>query len=162
MIVNNEKTFGDIRVFANSEEYSGPTKKSIQLRCEELKSLKNLIADIDGKNIDKRSLKIGELDRSKTSSVVIQIKNNKYTNFNEYLDVRIHVDSNDYTGFTKKGFRFNLELIENFNEKLDILIKQIETGLEESQRNNNKEDEFKGSGDESGILSKIKEEIDKS
>ncbi len=147
--INSEKCFGDIRTFVDTQEYTGHTKKGIRFKLEQLKALKDITSTITITKENKEGLKIDQFQLSESSTIVIQIQNNKYTNYNPLIDIRTHVDSSDYIGFTKKGFRFPLECLEDFNNKLNKLIDELEKETNDSST----------STENSSMVSKIKDEM---
>lgn len=143
------KDLGDIRTFVDTQDYTGHTKKGIQFTLEQLKNLKNITSKINITEEKKKGLKIDQFQQSDSSTIVIQIQNNKYTNHKPLIDIRTHVDSNDYIGFTKNGFRFSPEYLDDFNSKLNKLIRELEKETNDSSE----------STEDSSIVSEIKDEM---
>ena len=56
------------------------------------------------------------------------ISNNRYSEkeYKEYVDIRKFVESENYTGPTKQGVRFNVDLLPEVLEDLKVLAKQLD------------------------------------
>jgi len=146
---NEEKYYGDIRRFVDSQSFTGYTKKGIQFTLEQLKSLKEILNSINEIGNMENASEIGSIPISDSNSLIIRFKKDKYTNNIPSIDIRKHVESSDYTGFTKDGFRFPLEHRDKFMNNLESLILEIE-----KRTNVNQE-----SKDDSSKIDQVKENI---
>jgi len=61
-------------------------------------------------------VEIARIPKSKTVSIVFSIVNHEG---NYYIDMREYVTSANFTGFTKKGYRFDKKHLSNILEKLN-------------------------------------------
>lgn len=60
-------------------------------------------------------IQIAKLDKNDETKIVFSLTEYKKL---KYVDVREHVESESYTGFTKKGIRFNATMIDQWIESL--------------------------------------------
>lgn len=149
VVKNGSENLGDIRTFVDTQDYTGHTRKGLRFTLDQLRNLKDITSEINITEEKKKGAKIDQLKISDSSSVVIQIKNNKYTNHKPLIDIRKHIDTDDYIGFTKNGFRLPLEYLDEFNNKLSSLIKELEDETNQSSE----------SAKDPSIISKIKDEM---
>lgn len=149
VVINGKKVLGDIRTFVDSQDYTGYTKKGIQFTLKQLRDLKEITSKLKDIDEKEKSVKIDQINVSDSTTIVIQIQNNKYTNFKPLIDIRTHIDSENFTGFTKKGFRIPPDSLDEFNSKLNNLISEIEN--ENNLPSESKED--------SSMVSKLKKEM---
>jgi len=149
VVTSSGKYLGDIRTFVDSQDYTGHTKKGLRFTLGQLKKLKNITSNINITEVKKSGLKIDQFEISNSSTIVVQIKNNKYTNHNPLIDIRKHIETDDYIGFTKNGFRFPPEDLDEFNNKLTKLIKELEDQNDDSAE----------STEDSSMVSKLKDEM---
>ena len=98
-------------------------------------------------------VRIRELEKNSETKIIFSL-----TDFrgNQYVDVREFVESDTYTGFTKKGLRFNASLLDQFIENLQS-VKKVRDGEEEpppqeaeEEKEEEKEEEEKGKEKEKG------------
>ena len=61
-------------------------------------------------------IRIGKVQKNKTTDIVFSITDYKEQ---KYVDIREHVNSDSYSGFTKKGVRFNSGLIDEWLSNLE-------------------------------------------
>jgi hypothetical protein len=67
----------------------------------------------------------------------------------DYVDIRKYVESQNYTGFTKQGIRFNASLFGEFLENLDKVAKSL--GIEMDEEGDEQgEEEGEGESTETG------------
>jgi len=146
---NEEKYYGDIRRFIDSHSFTGYTKKGVQFTLEQLKSLREVLNNINEIENRENTFEIGSIPISDSNSLIIQFKKDKYTNNIPSIDIRKHVELSDYTGFTKDGFRFPLKHRDKFMNNLENLIFEIEKRTNANQK----------SKDDSSKIDQIKENI---
>ncbi|MDD3625860.1 MAG: transcriptional coactivator p15/PC4 family protein [bacterium] len=114
--------YANIRKFASTEKYSGPTKQGIMLSHD---NLKEIIKKIDD-NIDK-------FKKSDTSAKeTLKLDDQRYINIaitefkeKKYFELREYLESEGYTGPTKKGITINTEHFEKvleFLKKMDTFL----------------------------------------
>jgi len=84
-------------------------------------------------------VRIRELEKNSETKIIFSL-----TEFrgNQYADVREFVESDTYTGFTRKGLRFNANLLDQFIENLES-VRKVRDGEEEPppQETEEKEEE---------------------
>ena len=51
-----------------------------------------------------------------------------------YVDIRKYVESQNYTGFTKQGIRFNADLFDEFEENLKKVAESLGIEIEEEDQ----------------------------
>ena len=51
-----------------------------------------------------------------------------------YVDIRKYVESQNYTGFTKQGIRFNADLFDEFEENLKKVAESLGIEMEEEDQ----------------------------
>lgn len=71
---------------------------------------------------------IGRMKLNVMDSLVFQTSNYRGKN---YIDIRKYVESQNYTGFTKQGIRFNADLLGEFLENLRKVAKSLGIDMEE-------------------------------
>ena len=104
------RKFGSIRKFVDSEAYSGPTKSGVVLNPEgidELVALLGGLAKLSGKLEDKE---VGKVQVQDGKFIAVTI-----TTYREEqgLDIREYVDTDEYSGPTKKGIRLPVGAIKD-------------------------------------------------
>ena len=67
---------------------------------------------------DEESIVMARLPRTKTSSVLVRLVNRKWA------DMRIYADSEKYTGPTKTGLRFSIDLVPDIIKALEELMER--------------------------------------
>jgi len=79
---------------------------------------------------------VGRMKLNVMDSLVFQTSEYRGKN---YIDIRKFVESQNYTGFTKQGIRFNVSLFGEFLQNLEKVAKSLglemdtETGTEEGE-----------------------------
>jgi len=112
--------YANIRKFATTEKYTGPTKQGIMLNHA---NLKEIIKKIDD-NIDK-------FKKSDTSAKeTLKLDDQRYINIaitefkeKKYFELREYLESESYSGPTKKGITINTD---HFEKVLEFLKKMDE------------------------------------
>lgn len=123
----NGNFYGDIRQFCHSERYTGPTKHGLFFRLDQLKELRNLVGQNQDLIMDgKVEEKIGEIPYKNTSVAIISLVESTLDDHPVCIDIREHVNSSQYAGFTRKGFRIATSQLDEFLQGLDILVAQLE------------------------------------
>ncbi len=82
-------------------------------------------------------IRIAKLE--KNSETNIMFSTTEYRS-NQYVDVREHVESDTYTGFTRKGIRFHSDLLEQFITNLQA-VKDVLDGKAEPPPQEDEEEE---------------------
>lgn len=93
-------------------------------------------------------IEISRIQKSKSVSIVFSIC--EYEG-ELYIDVREHVSGSKFAGFTKKGYRFNMKHLSDFQEKLSEIAELIKKedfldkihGMQKVQMLQNEEDKEK-------------------
>jgi len=104
------KKFGSIRKFVESEAYSGPTKSGVVLNTDGIDELVALLGGLlkqTGKLQDKE---VGKVQVQDGKFIAVNI-----TTYREEqgLDIREYVDTEDYSGPTKKGIRLPVDAVKD-------------------------------------------------
>jgi hypothetical protein len=123
----NGKRYGDIRQFYHSVRYTGPTKHGLFLDRSQIDELQVLFLQNKDIILDaKVEERIGQLPYKKNSHVIVSLVESSLDNNAVCIDVREYIESEAYTGYTKKGFRLPLNLIDDMLEGIRLLIEHLE------------------------------------
>lgn len=160
------KIVASIRIFLESENYSGPTTRGLALTLD---TLEEIVKNIDEINLP--DLKKIEEDKTfakilvnNFKSIVIHLTHYKGK---AKLDIREFYTSKSYTGFGKKGIGIPISKIADFKNNLKELYKTAEAEntklpqqatLSEDWKNNEKGNDDNVLGDEIKIDDKVTEE----
>jgi hypothetical protein len=93
------KKFGSIRKFVDSEVYSGPTKNGVVLNVEGIGELVKLLEKVSPGTPDKE---LGKVQDQEEKYIAVQTSTFKEE---QAIDIREYVDTETYSGPTKKGVR---------------------------------------------------------
>ena len=67
-----------------------------------------------------------ELQLTEDVKLVFSVSQNKNNDGNPHVDIRTHINTERYTGATKKGINFDIENLEEFIDILNELNKELE------------------------------------
>ncbi len=111
-----EALYANIRKFITSEKYTGPTKKGIMLSHENLKEIiKKINTNIDSFKKSEEVKQQVKLDDERYINIaIVTFKEKKYFELREYLDTE------KYSGPTKKGVTIGVDY---FEKTLEMLTK---------------------------------------
>jgi len=123
----NGKFYGDIRQFVHSGRYTGPTKHGLNLSSSHLQQL-TAILEANKKAISdaKKEELISKMPYKKNSFVIVSLVESNLDDNPVCLDIREYLELPQYKGFSKKGFRIPMDLIEEFIEGCRLLRESIE------------------------------------
>jgi len=126
----HNRRLGAIRVFIDTPKYSGPTKSGFDMTLGQLKELAQVLYPLP-EELESGSLvpplevaRIG--GKGKGSIWVIQIVEPEGTTPGQCLDVRKYVESERFTGWTKKGLRIDVDLVDEMLDRLPALVEALE------------------------------------
>lgn len=123
----NGKLYGDIRQYCHSSRYTGPTKHGLFLRRSQLGEILEIFIQNKDLILDaKAEERIGIIPYKNTSSAIISLVESTLDDNPVCIDVREYVESPKYTGFTKKGFRLPVNLIDELIEGLRLIIEHMD------------------------------------
>ncbi len=116
-----EALYANIRKFITSEKYTGPTKKGIMLSHENLKEIiKKINTNIDSfKKFEEVKQQVKLDDERYINIAIVTFKEKKYFELREYLDTE------KYSGPTKKGVTIGVDYFEEtlvFLTKMDAFL----------------------------------------
>lgn len=121
--IYNNKQYANIRKFISSPKYSGPTKSGLfiseNVLASILKILNKIKEDIPNKNSDQ----IDKINKSKESDIIISIIPPDNSKSLPSIDIREFIESEKYTGFTKKGIRFPWDKLNDVVLLFESIIK---------------------------------------
>jgi len=113
------KRFGSIRKFVDSEVYEGPTKSGVVLNEKGVAELISLLENFSSSRGESEKIEDGKLGKVEMDShnkmgeercIVVQISTFKNE---QALDIREYVETEAYSGPTKKGVRIPLNSIKD-------------------------------------------------
>ncbi len=125
-----KRRLGAVRIFVDSPKYAGPTKAGVDMTLEELTALRKILAPV-ADDLDSGSLipplELGRVptDTPSTEWVVQVLVDEKKPELFR-VDVRKYVNSERFTGWTKKGIRLDVDLLDDLVPQLEKLIESLE------------------------------------
>lgn len=124
------KSYGDIRQFYHSVRYTGPTKHGLFLNRPQIDELRTIFLQNRELILDAKVEElVGKYPYKGDSQVVVSLVESTLDNNPVCIDVREYMESKVYTGFTKKGFRLPLSLIDSMLEGIIILTNHLDAKI---------------------------------
>lgn len=118
------KIWANIRKFSKSEKYTGPTKAGIKFSPEILPKIIESLKTVETRKDTLTDEELLRLPKNNSADLVIHASIYKGS---LGIDIREWQRGNHYTGWTKKGIRFN---IDNTAKFLNCLKKMVEAAGE--------------------------------
>ncbi len=123
------RRFGSIRIYIDTPKYSGPTKSGLDMTLSQLKELGKALSSLPEELESGRLVPPLEVARipgeGKGSTWVVQIIEPEGAR-QQCLDVRKYVESEKFTGWTTKGLRIDVDLIDEVIERLPLLVHSLQ------------------------------------
>jgi hypothetical protein len=119
--------YGDVRQYVHSSRYMGPTKHGLTFSLLQLEQFISAIENNRRILLDSKvEEQIEKIPYKKDSSIVISLVESNLDNNPVCLDIREYLQSHAYTGFTPKGIRIPINLLEAFIEGCRLLKEKID------------------------------------
>jgi len=117
---------GDIRKHVHTQKYIGPTRGGITISYDLLRKLIEILRE---KRVEiQRGKKVEELSRIRknpSSYLVVSLVESTLDDHPVCVDIREYIETNNYNGPTKKGFRFPVSLFSEFLEGCEQLVEVL-------------------------------------
>lgn len=128
------QSYASVRKFQTTGRYTGPTKSGIMLRLDCLEEVMSELKRFRKKISQFREGEVGRVKKSRDSEMVIQVVESSSGSGVYRLDIREHIDSDTYQGWTKKGIRFDFDkldkVLELFGQQAALLSNVDPSGTE--------------------------------
>lgn len=116
LVLSEKEDLFWVSEFLNTDDFKGFTKKGFGFNKQNLKEfIDKCNASIISKN--ENDMQWGN---SKTSKIVINIQDNKFGN--DLIDIRQYIYQPNYSGFTQKGIRTQIDKFQDFLLKLKAFL----------------------------------------
>jgi len=128
-----KRRLAGVRIYASSEKYSGPTKSGFDMTLEQLEALLPMLTRLSREveeGLVVPPVEFGRIPAGKDSEWIVQVLEGQALSEVFYLDIRKHVTSESYVGFTKKGLRVELDWIDALVANLPALCESLEAWRE--------------------------------
>ncbi len=126
-----QNIYGDVRQFVHSEKYTGPTQKGLLVDKFTLEKIIDALVNNKNKILNATAEEnIETLKYKNNSLIIISLRESTLDNNPVCVDIREYLKSAKYEGFTKRGFRFSKDQIDEFVEGCIRLINILEDNKE--------------------------------
>jgi len=131
------KTFINIRKYVNSPRFTGYTKKGIALNPANAKKILEALQSYRNNYSTDDNNEICRISKNENTDIVVHIVPPDENYDKTLLDIREYVNSKTYTGWTKKGFRVSLDLLEDVIDLLNKCLHNFDIGSPLFSNDNN-------------------------
>ena len=124
------KRYGGMRKWVALGEYFGPSKAGIVVNSTVLREIIDVLDEVTGiitAELPKEGTVSGRIRKNKTTEVVVSFVESTSTADSVMLDIREFVESDRYTGPTKKGIRLPCDCIGLVRDHLAKLDERLQT-----------------------------------
>ena len=111
-----KRRLGSARIYREGEGYAGPTRSGFDMQLAQLQQLATLLRDLSQSldaGIVAPPAELGRISSGSTSEWVVRLLEPDDYHADVVLDVRKYVSTEKYTGWTKKGLRFSVDVLDD-------------------------------------------------
>jgi hypothetical protein len=117
-----------VRKFVSSEKYEGPTKSGVAMRGTVLMSVIDALTQLKADSPGAQEKQFAKVHKAGDIDIIITVIPPDDLKALPSVDVREYVDSETYTGPTKKGVRFPWDKLTEFIGLLETQARQLGSG----------------------------------
>ena len=114
-----------VRKFVSGEKYEGPTKSGIAMGGDVLMSVLDALTRLKAEAPGAKEKQFAKLHKARDTNIIVTVIPPDDLKALPSIDVREHVDSETYTGPTKKGVRFPWDKLTEFIGLLETQARQL-------------------------------------
>jgi len=111
-----KRRLGSARIYREGEGYAGPTRSGFDMQLAQLQQLATLLRDLSQSldaGIVAPPAELGRIGSGSASEWVARLLEPDDHHADVVLDVRKYVSTEKYTGWTKKGLRFSVDVLDD-------------------------------------------------
>ena len=111
-----KRRLGSARIYREGKGYAGPTRSGFDMQLAHLQQLSTMLRDLSD-SLDAGTVappaELGRIGSGSTSEWVVRLLEPDDYHADVVLDVRKYVSTEKYTGWTKKGLRFSVDVLDH-------------------------------------------------
>jgi hypothetical protein len=119
------RTFAHVRKFVSGERYEGPTKSGLAMGGDVLMSVIDALTRLKAEAPGAKEEQFAKVHKGGDSEIIVSVIPPDDLQALPSVDVREYVDSETYTGPTKKGVRFAWDKLTEFIGLLEMQARQL-------------------------------------
>jgi hypothetical protein len=117
-----------VRKFVSGEKYDGPTKSGLVMSGDVLVSVIDALARLKSESPGARERQFAKIQKARDTEIVVTVIPPDDLKALPSVDLREYVDSESYTGPTKKGVRFAWDKLDDFIGLLKAQAQHLGSG----------------------------------
>ena len=111
----NKRRLGSARIYREGKGYAGPTRSGFDMQLTQIQELVAMLRDVSA-SLEDGSVApptdVGRIASGSASEWVVRLLEPDAYHADVVLDVRKYVSTEKYTGWTKKGLRFSVDVLD--------------------------------------------------
>ena len=111
-----KRRLGSARVYREGKGYAGPTHSGLDMQLAQLQQLVGMLQNVS-QSLEAGTMappvELGRISCGTTSEWVVRLLEPDDYHADVVLDVRKYVSTEKYTGWTKKGLRFSVDVLDD-------------------------------------------------
>jgi len=111
-----KRRLGSARIYREGKGYAGPTRSGFDMQLAHLQQLSTMLRDLSD-SLDAGTVappaELGRIGSGSASEWVVRLLEPDDHHADVVLDVRKYVSTEKYTGWTKKGLRFSVDVLDD-------------------------------------------------
>lgn len=112
----SKRRLGSARIYREGKGYAGPTRSGFDVQLAQLQQLVTMLQDVS-QSLEAGTMappvELGRISSGGTSEWVVRLLEPDDYHADVVLDVRKYVSTEKYTGWTKKGLRFSVDVLDD-------------------------------------------------
>lgn len=119
------RALAHVRKFVSGEKYEGPTKSGMAMGGDVLMSVIEALTRLKAEAPGAKEAQFATVQKARDTSIIVTVIPPDDPKALPNIDVREHVDSETYTGPTKKGVRFPWDKLTEFIGLLEMQARRL-------------------------------------